>query len=97
MLFAGLSGVIVKNLASLELGKLPLQKQSPEVSYKKGVLKNIKIFIRKHFCQSLFSNKVASLRPAALLKKRPRTMCFLVNFRKFKNTFFSRTPLGDCF
>ena len=39
-------------------------------SIKKGVLRNFSKFIAKHLCQSLFFDKVAGLRPAALLKKR---------------------------
>ena len=37
---------------------------------KKGFLKNLAKFTGK-VCVSLFFNKVAGLRPAALLKKRP--------------------------
>ena len=39
-------------------------------SMKKGVLRNSTKFTGKHLRQSLFFNKVAGLRPAALLKKR---------------------------
>ena len=38
-----------------------LQKQSPGVFYKKGVLKNFTKPSAKHLCQSLFFNKVAGL------------------------------------
>ena len=41
----------------------------PEVFYKKGVLRNFTKFTGKHLCQSLFFNKVAVLRLAALLKR----------------------------
>ena len=37
------------------------QKQPPEVSHKKGVLRNFTKFTGKHLCQSLFFNKVAGL------------------------------------
>ena len=37
----------------------------------------------KHLCKSHFFNKVAGLRPATLLKKRPGHTCFPVNFVKF--------------
>ena len=51
---------------------------------KKGVLKNFTKFTGKHLCQSLFFNKVAGLRPAALLKKRdPGTGVFLLILRHF--------------
>ena len=36
-----------------------MQKQPPEVVYKKGVLKNFAKFTRKHPCQILFFKKVA--------------------------------------
>ena len=41
------------------------KKQSP-----RDVLRNFTKFTGKHLCQSLFFNKVAGLRNAALLKKR---------------------------
>ena len=52
----------------------------PEVFCKKGVLKNFAKFTGKHLCQSLFSNKVAGLRAATLLKKRFWHRCFPMNF-----------------
>ena len=61
-------------------------------SVKKGVVKNFIKFIGKHLCQSLFFNKVASLRPATLLEKRLWHRCFPVNFVKFL-----RTPPDECF
>ena len=57
-------------------------------SVKKGVLRNVAKFTGRHLCQSLFFNKVASLRSATLLKKRPWHMCFPVNFAKFLRTYF---------
>ena len=60
---------------------------------KKGVLKNFAEFTGKHLCWSLFSNNVAGLRPATLLRKRLQHRCFPVNFAKFwkaplsQNTF----------
>ena len=60
-----------------------IQRQPPEVFCKKGVLKNFTKFTGKHLCQSLFFNKVAEYR------------CFPVKI--FQNTFFYRTPPGDCF
>ena len=60
---------------------------------KKGVLRNFAKFTGKHLCQSLFSNKVASLTPATLLKKRLWHRCFPVNFAKFLRTpFFTEQP-----
>ena len=60
----------------------------PEVFCKKDVLRNIAKFRGKHLCQSLFFNKVASLRPITLLKKRLWRRCFPVNFVKFLRTPF---------
>ena len=53
-------------------------------SVKKGVPRNLAKSTAKHLCQSLFFNKVAGVRPAALFEKR------------LWHTFFYRT-LGDCF
>ena len=60
-----------------------------EVFCKKGVLRNFTTFTEKHLCQSLFFNKVASLRPATLLKKRLWHRCFPVNLVKFLRQPFS--------
>ena len=63
---------------------------SPELFYKKVVLRNFAKFAGKHLCQSLFLSKVAGLRLATLFKKEP------LFFGKFceisKNTFSYRTP-----
>ena len=59
----------------------------PEVSCKKGVLRNFPKFTGKHLSQSLFFNKVAGS-PATLLRKRLWHRCFPVNFAKFLRTFF---------
>ena len=48
-------------------------------------------------CQSLFFNKVARLRPATLLKKRPWHKCLPVNFVKFLRTPFLQNTSGGCF
>ena len=55
-----------------------------EVSYKKCSYK----FTGKQLCQSLFFNKVASLRPKTFLKKRLWHWCFPVNFAKYLRTYF---------
>ena len=59
-----------------------------EVFCKKRVLRNFTKFIEKHLCQSLFFNKVAGVRPAALLTKRLWHKCFAVKFVKFLRTSF---------
>ena len=56
---------------------MKVQKQPPEVSIKRGVIKNFTKFTGKHQCQSLFFNKVAGLRPATLLKTGSDTFVFL--------------------
>ena len=73
-----------------------VQKQPPDVFYKKGVLKNFAKFTGKRLCQSLFFNRVSGLRPATSLKKRLWHRCFCMNFAKFLRTLFYRTLLCDC-
>ena len=70
-----------------KMGKARISHQRRSI--KKGVLRNFTKFTGKHLCQSLFFNKVAGLRPANSLKKRPWQICFPVNFVKFP-----RTPLA---
>ena len=65
----------------------------PEAFCRKGLLRNFAKFTGKHLCQSLFFNKVASLRPAILLKKRPWHRCFPVTFVKFLRTPFLKEHL----
>ena len=60
----------------------------PEVFFKKGVLENLAKFKEKHFCWSLFFNKVTGLRSATLFKKGIPTQVFLANFAKFLRTSF---------
>ena len=60
-----------------------LKKQLSGGVLKKGVLENFTKFTRKHVRQIMFFNKVAGLKPAALLKKRLWRRCFPVNFVKF--------------
>ena len=47
-----------------------VQKQPPEVFFKKSVLKNFANFTGKHLCRSLFFNKVADLRVCNFARKR---------------------------
>ena len=62
----------------------------------KGDLKNLGKFTGKRLFRSHFLNKVSGLQ--LYLKKRLRHRRFPLNFPKhFKNTFFYRTPSGDCF
>ena len=64
-------------VSALKLVLHALQKQPPEVFYKKCILKNFAKFTGKHLCQSLFFNKVAGLGPATLLKRDSGTDIFL--------------------
>ena len=57
-----------------------VQKQSPEVFCKKGVLKNFANFTGKHLCWSL-------LQTCNFVKKRLQHWCFPVKFAKFLRTF----------
>ena len=60
-----------------------IQKQSPEVLCKKGVLKNFANFTGKHPCWSLFFNEVAGLHQASFFKKDSSAFqhkCFPVKF-----------------
>ena len=63
-------------------------RSSQRVSVKKDVLRNLVKLTRKHLCKSLFFNKVADLRPAALFKKRPAQIFPHQFCEIFKNTFF---------
>ena len=69
-----------------------VQKQSPEVFYKKSVHKNFTKFTGKHLCQNLFFKK--NRKPANLLKKRLRYRGFGVNFAKFLWTPFLQNTSG---
>ena len=52
-----------------------VQKQPPEVLFKKAVLKNFFKFTGKNLCQSFFFNKVAG--PATLIKRSSGKGVFL--------------------
>ena len=65
-----------------------IRSSRPEVFCKKGVLRNFTKFTGKYQCQSVFFYKVARLRAAALLKKRPWHRCFPVNYVKFLRILF---------
>ena len=71
-----------------------IQKQPPEVFYKKDVLRNFPKFTGKHLCQSLCFNKVAGRRPTNLLKKEILAQVFPVNFAKLLRTPFLQNTSG---
>ena len=56
-----------------------IQKQPPEVYYKKAVFKNFAMFTGKHLCWSPFFNKVAG-------ESNTGVSCEYCEF--FKNTYF---------
>ena len=62
----------------------------PEVFCRKGVLRNFAKFTGKNLCEGLFSNNVAGLTLATLLKKGLWHRCFPVKF--LRTPFFNRTP-----
>ena len=61
---------------------------------KNSILKNFSKFTGKDLSQGLFFNKVAGLRPATFLKKRPWHRSFPVNFEKFSRTPFLQNTSG---
>ena len=65
-----------------------VQKQPPEVLFKKGVLKNFANFTGKHLCWSLFFNKVADLRVCNFIKKRLQQRYVPVKLAKFYEHLF---------
>ena len=58
-----------------------LQKQPPDVFYKKAVLKDSAIFTAKQLCWSLFNN-AAGLQPFNFIEKRLQRKSFPVNIAK---------------
>ena len=81
----------IKNIVLLHLENS--RSSHLELFCQKVVLKNFAKFIRKHLCQRLFFNIVASLRPATILKKRLWHRHFPVNFAKFLRTVFVKEHL----
>ena len=64
------------------------------VLYKKVFLE-ISQNLQENICAIVFFNKVASLRPATLLKKRLWHMYFPVNFAKFLRTSFTQNTASE--
>ena len=72
---------------------MTILKQPPEVSLKKGVLRNFAKFTGKYLDQRSFFNKVAGS-----IKKESLAQVFSCEFCEIsKNTFSGRTPLVDSF
>ena len=76
------------------LNTRPSSSSHRRCSIRNGVLRNFVKFTGKLLCQGLFSNKVAGLRPATLLKKWLWHRCFPVNFAKFLKTPFLQNTSG---
>ena len=63
-----------------------IQKQPPEVFYKKAVLNNLTIFREKKTVLEPLFNKVTSKKTCTFVKKRLQYMNFPVNFTKILKT-----------
>ena len=72
----------------------PFRSSQQSCSIKKAVLQNLIKFTGKHLCQNLFSNKVADLNSATLLKNRLWHRCFPLNFAKFLRKSFLQNTSG---
>ena len=66
----------ISNKDEMALRVIILRNSRSEVFCKKGVLRNFGKFTGKHLWQSFFFNKVASVSPATLFKKRLWHKCF---------------------
>ena len=73
---------LLKILSNLKYYCQIIRSSRPELFCKKVVLKNFAKFTEKHLCWSLFSSKVADVRPATLLKNKLRHRYFHLNFVK---------------
>ena len=72
-----------------KLVKLPKDRSShPEVLCEEGVFRGFAKFAGDRLCRSHFFNKVASMRPVALSKRRLGHRCFPVGIAKFLRTPF---------
>ena len=63
-----------------------IQKQPPDVFYKKVVLKNFAIFTGKHLCWSFFWIELQTWRSLNFINKRLYHKCFPVNIAKILRT-----------
>ena len=77
-----------------------MKQQPPELFFKKAVLKNFEIFLRKHLCWSLFLIKLSDPKTAILLKKTPTQFFSCKYCKMFENTYFEEhlrtTAFGIC-
>ena len=72
-------------------------KQSSQMFFKIGVLKNLAYFKGKHVCWSLFLIKLQALSPATLLKIDSNTDVFQWNSRNFKELLLLQNTSDGCF
>ena len=63
--------------------KMNNKKQTPEVFYKKILLKNFSILTGKYLCSSLFLIKLRPFRSGTFLKRDSNAGVFSVNIAKF--------------
>ena len=74
------------------MSKNMIQKQPPEVFYKKYVAKNFAQLTEEHLWCNLFFNKVAGLRHATVFKEESTTRVFSCEFfEDFNSIFFHKT------
>ena len=66
--------------------KYSFQKQSPDVFYKKALVKNFAIFQKKTSVWESLFDKASGLSPCNFIKKRLQHKCFPVKFAKFLRT-----------
>ena len=72
-----------------------VQKQPPEVFFKKDVLKNFANSTGKHLCWSLFLNKVADLSACNSIKKRLQQRYVPIKLAKFYEHLFRKRSADD--
>ena len=66
----------------------PFRSCRPELFCKKRILQNLAGFTRKNLCRGLFFNKVASLRPAALLRDSYKGVFEWISWIFYEYLFF---------
>ena len=83
--------VILNNVQPIKM----YRSSRPEIFFEKSAHERFATFTRKHLCQILFSNKVASWGLQNFIKKETLTQLFSCKFSEFfKNSCFYRTLLA---
>ena len=80
-----------------DIANWKLQKQPLEVYCKKGVLKNVANFTRKHLCWKLLLIKLQLWGPATLVKRGSNTGVFQWYLHQVSEYIFWRTSANDSF